>query len=689
MKLKGISPIEQHAEKGVLALLAFALLGVFAMQFTTQPNRVDTGSRRIPPQSIYTELESQAKAIDSQLKDASPLLPEVKPIDLVERYDAAVAADRMPQALTAALGTGVDVARAVGAAEIDARPSDENVTALRVPTTSGVLAQSMWGTLDPYAVQAVPEYSAFVPAAQPFDMPMVTVESSFSGTELRTALTPENGTGIPRRFWQGTGLAVMGFEVERQRLLPDGSWSQPEAITTPPGTSLPTRAVASDAGLSDLTDIVSKAAQAAEDVERPMPPPTIAGAEWAPPSESVAVDDSSLTEVDRLKRRLARAEGELARLESANNRPDPYQSDRGGGGGGGGGGKRSISGTSTRDDPGPQPREDANRQRVERKRQEIQDLRDKLRELGEVVDDRGGPGAGSLRDDRGGPVYIRDDSGAPGFGRDDRGGARPIGQPAPDAILSRESIQLWAHDLGVKPGETYRYRSRVAVNNPLYRKGPVLNPDDADLQRSANEPFARGAWSGWSDPVVVGAREYFFVSGAAPDGGAAARGATATIELYRVFYGSYRKSTLTLTPGDAVTSTIRMPSGLFLIDPSQIDAKSASDAMFAKETGSVPAGLTAVAGKLTLDLGAYVLDVVGMPVQAPDQFGAMKTVYEVLIRDRSGAVVARSPVSDTGGQAYEQASKSASEASKLALRPPGQPAVSPSAGLFPPVIAQP
>jgi hypothetical protein len=198
MKVKGINPIEQHIEKIVLALVALVLLGVLSIQFLTQPNEVEVGNRAVPPQDVFKVLEQQAQTLDGQLKDASPVLPEVKQTDLVERYDRAFAqASDSAARLSAALGQGVSISAATGANISDAGPSSDQVAVLSVPQTSGVVAASQWGTLDPYALLSVPEYAGFVPAQQPYDLPSVTVEATFSGTALRDALAPASGVGVP------------------------------------------------------------------------------------------------------------------------------------------------------------------------------------------------------------------------------------------------------------------------------------------------------------------------------------------------------------------------------------------------------------------------------------------------------------------------------------------------------------
>lgn len=653
MKLKGIHPIEQHIEKIVLAFVAVALFAVFALQFLTQPNRVDVGGRQVPPQNIYIELEGLAKSLDSQLKDGSPSLPAVAETDLVERYDHAfVQSADSTTALSVPLARGVDVNRALGT-EISATASSEAVSPLVVPLTTTPVAASQWGTLDPYAVEAAPAYAAFVPDQQPFDFPSVSVEASFSGTALRDALLPADGAGIPRRFWQATGVAILGFEAQRQSLQPDGTWSQPQPIVTPPGTPTPTVAMGQESGLPELTEIVSNATGVLPEIARPAPPPTIAGVEWAPPTERVmAADDADLSEPERLKRRLARLEADLERAENPRGSDPAPSSGRTPGTG------RTPGSTGSPDRPDAN---DRNRRRIEQLRADIEEVRKQLADLGESA-------------------------AAPGAGATERPGARA---EAP-ALFEQDAVQLWAHDLGVEPGETYRYRTRVVVNNPLFRKGGMLDESNETLQAAAEEPFARSEWSEWSEPVVVGAREYFFVAGADAGGVLGGGRPTASIEVYRLFYGHYRKSNLTLTPGDPVEASIRTPDGLYFIDTAVVEPKAAADLFAAAEPpGSLPAGISQATGRLDIDLGAYVLDVAVQPIPVMDAFGNPRTVTGVLLRDREGRVVSRTAWLDTSGPVYALVSRSEAASSDAALREPGQPVAGPASDLFKPPDAQP
>lgn len=673
MKVKGINPIEQHVEKIVLGVVALVLLAVLALQFLTQPNSVDVGGRTVPPQNVYVELERQAETLDSQLRDANPALPAVQPTNLVERYDQAFArTDNTPVRLSAALGAPAAIAAVTGTDISSAGPSSDVVAVPTIPQTAVPIAASQWGALDPYALEAAPAYRNFVPLEQPFDLPSVTVETSFSGSQLRQALLPpEGGAGVPRRFWQGTGIAVLAVEVERQQQLPDGSWSNPEPITTPPGTPVPTRALAADAGLPELTELVSRAGSAAPDVQRPMAPPTIAGPEWLPPSERVSETDTGLSRADRIIRTLERALVELERLQDA---PQQFTRDLRDDRGSPGSGRSPRNPTQTTQPPAPT----GPQSRIQQLTRQIEDYRNQLRELG-VTDPTTSTTTARGRDDRVNPRTAR------------TGPTGRTNAPAED-LLTQETVQLWAHDLGVEPGATYRYRTRVSINNPLFRKGPLLDADNEALQAASREPFARAEWSEWSAPVVVGAREYFFVTGADAEGSISGGRAGATIEVFRMYYGHYRRVSLPLAPGDPIEASIRIPDGLYTIQTGVIGAPAAADAILAatepatpnSPAAALPPGLTRATGRLTIDLGAYVLDVAARPVQITDDLGRTETVSEVVLRAADGTVIVRTSRDDTKSPAYALASESASAASETPFRAPGQPAISPSADLFNP-----
>ncbi len=646
MKLKGVNPIEQHIEKIVLGIVLLLLLAVLSMQFVLRPNDIDVGNRTVSPDQVYAVLEGQANQLQSQLSDQSPELPELKSVDLVQRYnDAFENASGGTDRLSSALGTGVDVTGLSGPiAEVASGIDSGPVSALQVPMTSTPLAASSWSTLDPYAVLEVPAYEKYIPDSQPFDFPSVSVEATFSGKDLEQALMGDGteGGAIPRRYWS-SGMAILGFEAQRERLLADGTWGEASAIETPPHTPTPIRALGEEAGLLDLTALVNNANGVIDQVVRPMFPPTIAGAEWLPPSEQLASgDDSEATQISRLERQLDRARMELDRLTGAP---------------GGGGSPRIGTDPRNNRNPGSNPGR-STQKKEDQLRKKIEDFEDQLEELG--VDTQDNP-----------------------RGRNVRTSSADFG-----SILEEESVDLWAHDLGVEQGATYRYKTRVVVNNPLFRKGGDLDPDDAAQQAMTEDPFVRGEWSSWSDSVVVGAQEYYFVTKAESESGLNAAGASATIELYKMFYGHYRRSTLSVSPGDQLASTVRMSGDLLAFDTGLIQAADAAKAIEERsneEVTELPEGIAELANRISIDLGVYLLDVYTGMGSETNNFGQEIVPMKVVMRDSAGEIVVRSDLGDESSSSYEIASESSSSATSTPLRAPGGLVIPEAASLFEPV----
>jgi len=647
MKLKGVNPIEQHIEKIVLLVVLILFLAVLSLQFVGRPNDVDVGSRKVAPDQVFAVLEGQANQLQSQLSDLSPALPEIQSVDLVARYnDAFESASGGSLALSSPLGDGVAVA--VGTIVITPQANQGPIQGLRVPATTKPIAASLWSTLDPYAVLAVPEYEQYVPEAQPFDFASVTIEAVFNGKDLESALlgNGDEQAAIPRLFWSVSGLAILGFEVEREELMSDGTWGAGESIETPPHTPRPMAVLGEDAGLLDLTGLVTKAAGVVDEIARPMFPPTIAGEAWTPPSERTEMaDDSESSKITRLTRQLDRSKGELDRLQ---NPQQQNQNTRG---------PKSAPGRDPGRLPIQPPTGDRNKNKIDRLEKKIKDIEDQLKELGVDVNDTG-------------------------RSRQVRTSMTDVG-----SVLEEEAVELWAHDLGVKPGATYRYRSRVVVNNPLFRKSSELDPDDEAQQALTLDPFARGSWSEWSEPVVVGASEYFFVTGAEDQGRFGASGPKATIELYKMFYGHYRRSTLSAMPGDELATAVRMSGDLLLFDPATIeadDAAKAVESLASDERIEFPDGISKLSNRISIDLGVFMLDIYEGQEGTETQFGQRVVPMMIVLRDATGEVIVRSDLGDESSPAYALASGSASSASSTPLRAPGAPAISPAAELFPP-----
>ena len=70
-----------------------------------------------------------------------------------------------------------------------------------------------------------------------------------------------------------------------------------------------------------------------------------------------------------------------------------------------------------------------------------------------------------------------------------------------------ELIPIWAHDNSITPGSTYRYRLRVIMFNP------ICGSERAENRNVRTQAWLEGPWSQWSEPVETLQDRYFFFTG--------------------------------------------------------------------------------------------------------------------------------------------------------------------------------
>ncbi len=451
-------------------------------------------------------------------------------------------------------------------------------------------------------------------------------------------------------------------------------------------------------------------------VAQPQFLPTIAGVEWVAPSKAGERQTRLETEgrIERLEREITEIQEQIAQVQDQQrNRPQTDPSSSSGsrntgsliiGGGPGGGGSSSRPRTQ-RADP-VERRVEALNKRIEEKQSEIDTLLDKLDELDAGAAGAQGrtprtprptaPGRGAPPSGAGQVVIF---GGGPGSSVDDD--PRTTGRPSPRGVrtpkaesvgplLEQESYQVWSHDLTAEPGAVYRYRIRYGVNNPLFGREKSLGSEDAELIDEAKRPLVRSPWSAWSDPVFVGRESYFFVTSAREEGVLNQQSSSATAEVYRMYYGYYRKHTVTLEPGDAVQGEFRLPDDLPLFQTRAVKAGDL-ERYFAERNrpedrpgqpplGAAPADekpverpwLTMVPTRMPLTVDAVMLDVAEYPVvSSADLAGAQaRRTFEVLFFDRLSGIVARRPDRDREMPEYAMVERSADLAETGELREP-------------------
>ena len=596
-RVKGIHPLERHAEKIVLGVVLLVVVVALVLQFLPGRNDIEVAAgRRVPPQEVFVALAEDAKRLQARIQDPAPQLPEIGEVDLADSFLASIERPVLQGVQIAAVPWG----EAPGISVDGSGVLPDSFQPFVPPAPAVAAAYSHWITVDPFFAAAHPELAERFGAGQPYDLAGVTAAATFDGTALERVLRgAEGGRGVPAQWWRNN-LAVLEVRAERRRLLPDDSWSEPEPVAT----WLPTRfdPLASVEGAptpEQMPQIVQAATQLASAVLSPAYLPQISGLPWLPPEQwkarAAAMDRIGVAR--QIERRIATLEGELERLQRREQNPGEGERGDGGrsgtrSGGPGGAGPRPAApagGQSGRGDESNRTQE-----RIERLRADIEAERAKLREIGleggiavfldparewappvdpdVAVTPTAGRGSGGAAVNSGGGQGTSSSRGRPGAGDSSSGAAGgtsagPSGVPV--ALLGNPSVPVWIHDTSAEPGATYAYRLRLVMNNPYFGRGQNLG-NDPDQQALAASPTVESEWSEWSEPVEVGAARYFFVTGASDgEDGLGRNIPNATAELYEMYYGFYRRSAARAEAGEPVSGRAELPGTLVLVDPGE------------------------------------------------------------------------------------------------------------------------
>lgn len=552
MKLKGINPVEQHVEKIVLGVVALVLLGVLTLQFAIPPKGVMVDNQEVPPEKALDPVLAQARRMLAKMNDPEPSLPDVSQQDIISLYTSKVTQATVPSERFAALGPGMNLgsleATDVAGSGVYALPS--------LPEPTGVMAAAYRGSVHPSEWAASKALRERLGEEQPFDLGAVTVQAFIDGSQIRSALLndADGDDGATRPLppsWWRSGFEVLGVQLERERMLSDGSWGERTIVEGMPGR-VDVLAELEDLKTHDPLTVVEMtrlAAQEMDQITKPMFYRTVAGERWKPPAAALNAGGSDNEQVNRLVRRAKGLERDAQTLRDAMDRESERgaapsaPTGRGGGGGGGkggrGGGKGGAGGARPPSRNSGTPREDPRIARLEGMLDQIDEIEAELNTLGYALD-------GSLME----TGEIDEDV----FGK-------------PDGLFQNDRLALWSHDVSVVGGEVYRYRLRPVFNNPAFGREQALSEEQQELAASPTLP---GPWSSWTAPVQALADEYYFVVNARETdklGG----GPQASVELYEFYYGYYRRATMTAEPGDQLYAEARVPDGLVLYDLTKLD----------------------------------------------------------------------------------------------------------------------
>jgi hypothetical protein len=368
--------------------------------------------------------------------------------------------------------------------------------------------------------------------------------------------------------WFNDRPYVLDVVFEREMMSSDGSWTNPDAVESIPG-GIGLRAVLAQKRAADELDAGFKEAVWLNLDDRVkqleiLQPDFFATTNAAlaisedEPEEELVDEDDGLDEEDRalreqereLRRRIRDRKSSASRisatltdlggpLNESEDKDDRKGGDkgrgsggRGGRGGGGGSGDPSGGGfggsgsSAGRKQGGSMSNETDRRRRISltkkllRLTEEIERLEGQLSALNpEATIEIAGAGQMELQD-----------------------------------LATAEEMLVWAHDLGVEPGKTYRYRCRILMFNPFFARGRQLLPEQQALAESFE---IVSAVSEWSSPVMVAPPVEFFVVRASDGAGSLGMG-EARIELYRYEGGARRTEQFTVQPGERIGRKARV-----------------------------------------------------------------------------------------------------------------------------------
>ncbi len=584
----------KHAEKLILGLAILVLLGVGAYAWLGV-----FGELHEDPGKVKQRIEEAATQVEARLASAQTNLPGrdeyVVPdyaSEFADQYNTPVTeADELAVKLE---GPGFPTLEGVGEIGYEALylPTPPVAASFSLKTKHAVLA-SPNAVNDAQLQEMLVEVRPIVDAPESGDFQYVSVMAEFplrDWAERVDAVDQPALNQIPDNVWFNK-LGIAAVYLIREEQLADGSWGNQTVIDPLPGQPafMPEERV--EPNPLAAGEALELALGLQPDITQPMFPPTVHEA-WTPPTgrdRILSADEKKQlqdieSDIRRLERRLDQLTGVDRRANQRQRGAAQRRPQRGGGDDMGGMGMDMMGGgAGIRRQPRDAGRDRAAQQR-DREQEQIQKVQDELLEaqrqraellgLDEDEATRGFMSRGRTRMGMGMDAGMGMDMGM-GMGMDmgmDGGMARgnmarqrnlqnvrgglAVGAGTAERLVDQvpETIRIWAHDLTVRPGKTYRYKLVAAAINPLFQYTRIDRQ-----QRSENEYKLALAptqseidAAPWTTPVTMDPEAYFFfVRGNADQD-------RATIEVWKVYDGQWRQGEFEETPGNPIGGSQRV-----------------------------------------------------------------------------------------------------------------------------------
>ncbi len=543
MKIKGITIWEQYVDRIVLAVAVLLFVGFTTMQFIGDPNATELSGRQVGPGEIDSVLREKAQDIASRMSSSLVDVDVPTPEPMLAKFETLTTTSISPSATLALAQPAI-----TPGGGIVAPPSDKHFVEAVVKAPYDIRAAQYFDTVLPEVVEQVPGLVERLPAA-PHDLIWATVAANFDQADvLRQFSQPgPNGEAPLPLTWYNNQVYYINLQLEREEYV-DGQWVNRTTIAPIPGqTDLRDEIASPGFDATKGREILAHVGDLGvrNDIIRPEFYNGVAAA-WVPPSPQTvdlvangpADEDPAAAELRQLRAKLHDLKLRQANLQKRlkdNNCPETPLPPSGGSSGTG----RSPSGPSA---PGASggglssgglSRSDSDSQSAAISERRCAQLRRSLANIEQQIASveaeikKLQPDAPELTD-------------------------KKVDEPAGQEE-SQDVIQVWAHDITVEPGRTYRYRLVMKIYNPLFARRLDLVPEQQHLA----EPFTIvSAPSDWSDPITIEPPlRVFIVQGRANSSVGAMGGAalgSARAEVYRFRNGRWWMEQFTVQPGDRI-----------------------------------------------------------------------------------------------------------------------------------------
>lgn len=525
MKLKNVNIFELHVEKVVVAVCAAASLVIVWLYVFSGPYVVTIGGEPgVKPVEVEQKVLNQSRLLADQIGPGvrSPLPDMTVPAytamfrDQLDRSGSGVAQlDPLSHPGLSAGVTPVGMA-AHGSFGVPVPPAPTTVAArsgfgvlLDQPQLIEHFTKAADEGLSPreaavWGQRVADEYRQVVAEPSPRDFRYVSVSGVYNIQAWYKKLV-EDGRSMPED-WRRSAMLLVDVVLEREAMAPQtGQWGSLTVVPPLPGV-VAYRDSRDNWPISEAQEAVQYVAGRQQEIARPEFAPITDASEWAEP-ELVEEKKKEVKPVVSPGQTAAPVAPETQKppapavIPKPSNRPGWFTD--------------KEHGIGAPQGAKPQPAQAAS--------------------VGSVAANSGDAGDQSRRS------------------------APPADQPASTTGQDQAAglLKIWAHDLTVQPGQTYRYRLRARLINPLFQRSKL---EARQHQQYFNELALESDPSAWSSPVEIDPeRRFFLVSGSTVE-------REVTVEVWRVFNGKPRVHEFRVKPGDIVGSVVAMPTGELTTD---------------------------------------------------------------------------------------------------------------------------